>query len=106
MSNATYPLRIAKLLCYSSATDVTYDDRVAIKKISPFEHQAYCQRTLREIMILCRFQHENVRARCSLLVRPYGHSLTTLRPHRSQSQAALVASLRSAIWLPLHRTCR
>lgn len=34
--------------------------RVAIKKISPFEHQTYCQRTLREIQILLRFHHENV----------------------------------------------
>ena len=36
------------------------DKRVAIKKISPFEHQTYCQRTLREIKILTRFKHENV----------------------------------------------
>lgn len=34
--------------------------RVAIKKISPFEHQTYCQRTLREIKILLRFNHENI----------------------------------------------
>lgn len=34
--------------------------KVAIKKISPFEHQIYCQRTLREIKILTRFKHENV----------------------------------------------
>jgi mitogen-activated protein kinase 1/3 len=34
--------------------------RVAIKKISPFEHQTYCQRTLREIKILTRFKHENI----------------------------------------------
>uniref|UniRef100_A0A8C1VLH0 Mitogen-activated protein kinase n=2 Tax=Cyprinus carpio TaxID=7962 RepID=A0A8C1VLH0_CYPCA len=34
--------------------------RVAIKKISPFEHQTYCQRTLREIKILLRFKHENI----------------------------------------------
>lgn len=34
--------------------------KVAIKKISPFEHQTYCQRTLREIKILTRFKHENV----------------------------------------------
>lgn len=34
--------------------------KVAIKKISPFEHQTYCQRTLREIKILTRFRHENV----------------------------------------------
>ncbi|CAB1341339.1 unnamed protein product [Coregonus sp. 'balchen'] len=31
------------------------DSRVAIKKISPFEHQTYCQRTLREIKILLRY---------------------------------------------------
>lgn len=34
--------------------------KVAIKKISPFEHQTYSQRTLREIKILTRFKHENV----------------------------------------------
>ena len=33
---------------------------MAIKKISPFEHQTYCQRTLREIKILTRFSHENI----------------------------------------------
>lgn len=33
---------------------------MAIKKISPFEHQTYCQRTLREIKILLRFRHENI----------------------------------------------
>ena len=30
--------------------------KVAIKKISPFEHQTYCQRTLREIKILTRYE--------------------------------------------------
>jgi len=43
-----------------SATDTISNQRVAIKKISPFEHQTYCQRTLREIKILTRFKHENV----------------------------------------------
>ncbi|XP_060067866.1 mitogen-activated protein kinase 1-like [Ylistrum balloti] len=45
-----------------SAIDTTTPkrERVAIKKISPFEHQTYCQRTLREIKILTRFRHENV----------------------------------------------
>lgn len=42
------------------ATDTETNDKVAIKKISPFEHQTYCQRTLREIMILTRFKHENI----------------------------------------------
>ncbi|XP_032443609.1 mitogen-activated protein kinase 1-like [Xiphophorus hellerii] len=43
-----------------SAQDNWTQQRVAIKKISPFEHQTYCQRTLREIKILLRFRHENI----------------------------------------------
>uniref|UniRef100_A0A9J2PPM4 Mitogen-activated protein kinase n=1 Tax=Ascaris lumbricoides TaxID=6252 RepID=A0A9J2PPM4_ASCLU len=43
-----------------SALDVETHERVAIKKISPFEHQTFCQRTLREIKILTRFKHENI----------------------------------------------
>lgn len=43
-----------------SAFDNHTNSRVAIKKISPFEHQTYCQRTLREIKILTRFSHENI----------------------------------------------
>lgn len=43
-----------------SAKDNKSLTKVAIKKISPFEHQTYCQRTLREIKILNRFKHENI----------------------------------------------
>ncbi|XP_072044482.1 mitogen-activated protein kinase 1-like [Amphiura filiformis] len=43
-----------------SAIDRKNGEKVAIKKISPFEHQTYCQRTLREIHILTRFKHENI----------------------------------------------
>jgi mitogen-activated protein kinase 1/3 len=43
-----------------SAFDHVSQTKVAIKKISPFEHQTYCQRTLREIKILTRFKHENI----------------------------------------------
>lgn len=43
-----------------AAFDNVTVSKVAIKKISPFEHQTYCQRTLREIKILTRFRHENV----------------------------------------------
>ncbi|GFO27629.1 mitogen-activated protein kinase [Plakobranchus ocellatus] len=43
-----------------SAFDNVSKQKVAIKKISPFEHQTYCQRTLREIKILTRFKHENI----------------------------------------------
>jgi hypothetical protein len=45
---------------FRSAYDSVTKTKVAIKKISPFEHQTYCQRTLREIKILTRFKHENV----------------------------------------------
>lgn len=37
-----------------------YNTKVAIKKISSLEHQTICQRTLREIKILSRFNHENI----------------------------------------------
>ena len=43
-----------------SAFDHNTQTRVAIKKITPFEHQCFCQRTLREIKILARFRHENI----------------------------------------------
>ena len=43
-----------------SALDTVTQEKVAIKKISPFEHQTYSQRTLREIMILVHFKHENI----------------------------------------------
>ena len=36
------------------------EDFYAIKKISSFDHQTYCQRTLREIKILLKFNHENI----------------------------------------------
>lgn len=44
------------------ATDKWSGNKVAIKKISPFEHTTYCQRTVREIKILNAFNHENVSA--------------------------------------------
>jgi len=43
-----------------SGLDNQLCQRVAIKKLSPFEHQCFCQRTLREIKILARFKHENI----------------------------------------------
>ncbi len=44
----------------ASAYDHKTQTRVAIKKITPFEHQCFCQRTLREIKILARLKHENI----------------------------------------------
>ena len=43
-----------------SAMDDVTKQKVAIKKMSPFEHQTYCQRTLREVKILTRLKHENI----------------------------------------------
>jgi len=43
-----------------SAMDNVTKQKVAIKKMSPFEHQTYCQRTLREVKILTRLKHENI----------------------------------------------
>ena len=61
MRCAVHNLSRLRLSAYpSSALDNMTSQRVAIKKISPFEHQTYCQRTLREIKILLRFHHENI----------------------------------------------
>ncbi|VDM22382.1 unnamed protein product [Hydatigera taeniaeformis] len=43
-----------------SAFDNQRNEMVAIKRITPFEHQTYCQRTYREIRILSRLDHENI----------------------------------------------
>lgn len=51
-----------------SAMDKIKQENVAIKKISPFEHQTFCQRTLREIAILKRFDHENVTEILNIMV--------------------------------------
>ncbi|KAK0132516.1 Mitogen-activated protein kinase 3 [Merluccius polli] len=71
-----------------SAMDNVTNQRVAIKKISPFEHQTYCQRTLREIKILLRFHHENIigindilrarRLECMRDVYPFTYIVQTL----------------------------
>ena len=49
------------LLSSRSAFDSQTLSNVAIKKISPFRSLSTCQRTLREIRILQRLKHENVR---------------------------------------------
>lgn len=43
-----------------SAIHAPSQRRVAIKKISPFDHALFCQRTLREIKLLRHFNHENI----------------------------------------------
>jgi mitogen-activated protein kinase 1/3 len=44
----------------SSAVDMRTGGRVAIKKITPFDHSMFCLRTLREIKLLRHFKHENI----------------------------------------------
>lgn len=44
----------------ASAFDTQLNEKVAIKRVSPFEHHTFCQRTLREIKILLHFKHENI----------------------------------------------
>ncbi|KAG4300867.1 hypothetical protein PCK1_002944 [Pneumocystis canis] len=44
----------------SSAIHKPSGQRVAIKKISPFDHSMFCLRTLREMKLLRYFNHENV----------------------------------------------
>ena len=43
-----------------SAIDSVSNQKVAIKKVTPFEHQTFCQRTLREVKILTQLKHENI----------------------------------------------
>lgn len=44
----------------AQCTDTTTNQAVAIKKSRPFEHQTHAMRTLREVKILNRMDHENI----------------------------------------------
>lgn len=44
----------------SSAVHLPSQTRVAIKRITPFDHSMFCLRTLREIKLLRHFNHENI----------------------------------------------
>lgn len=44
----------------SSALHKPSGQRVAIKKITPFDHSMFCLRTLREMKLLRYFNHENI----------------------------------------------
>ena len=43
----------------ASAMDTVPNTKVAIKRMSSFKHQTYCQRTLKEIKTLNKLKHEN-----------------------------------------------
>ena len=44
----------------SSAVHIPTQRKVAIKRITPFDHSMFCLRTLREIKLLRHFHHENI----------------------------------------------
>jgi mitogen-activated protein kinase 1/3 len=45
---------------HSSAVHKPSGQKVAIKKITPFDHSMFCLRTLREMKLLRYFNHENI----------------------------------------------
>lgn len=45
---------------HSSALHKPSQQKVAIKKITPFDHSMFCLRTLREMKLLRYFNHENI----------------------------------------------
>lgn len=48
------------LIHRSSALHKPSGQKVAIKKITPFDHSMFCLRTLREMKLLRYFNHENI----------------------------------------------
>ncbi|THX81503.1 mitogen-activated protein kinase [Aureobasidium pullulans] len=48
------------VVCGSSALHKPSGQKVAIKKITPFDHSMFCLRTLREMKLLRYFNHENI----------------------------------------------
>ena len=43
-----------------SAKDGKTGSKVAVKKVTPLTNQTFCQRTLREIILLSRIKHDNI----------------------------------------------
>lgn len=54
------PLSAICLTLNSSAIHKPSGQKVAIKKITPFDHSMFCLRTLREMKLLRYFNHENI----------------------------------------------
>ena len=52
--------RQIQLTWQSSAIHKPSQQKVAIKKITPFDHSMFCLRTLREMKLLRYFNHENI----------------------------------------------
>lgn len=58
---------------HSSALHIPTQRKVAIKRITPFDHTMFCLRTLREIKLLRHFHHENIIAILDILKPPSIH---------------------------------
>ena len=54
----------------SSAIHQPSQRKVAIKRITPFDHSMFCLRTLREIKLLRHFRHENIISILDILQPP------------------------------------
>mgnify|MGYP001657462937 CR=1 FL=1 len=59
MSGASVSLHSSSDI-FSSAIHKPSGQKVAIKKITPFDHSMFCLRTLREMKLLRYFNHENI----------------------------------------------
>jgi serine/threonine protein kinase len=55
-----YIVSVGCLTVDSSAVHKPSGQKVAIKKITPFDHSMFCLRTLREMKLLRYFNHENI----------------------------------------------
>lgn len=56
MSEVIRMVGCIELIYYSAATHIASATKVAIKRIMPFDHAMFCQRTLREIKLLRHFR--------------------------------------------------
>jgi len=79
---------------YSSAQHGPTGRRVAIKRITPFDHSMFCLRTLREIKLLRHFNHE-----VRVDVPRWTRAMPVLGPARS---SFLVSSCSSPLWSHLN----
>ncbi|KAK0203862.1 kinase-like domain-containing protein [Desarmillaria ectypa] len=59
-----------------SAIHIPTQRKVAIKRITPFDHSMFCLRTLREIKLLRHFHHENIISILDILRPPSLHDFT------------------------------
>ncbi|KAG5651647.1 Mitogen-activated protein kinase 2 [Sphagnurus paluster] len=59
-----------------SAIHIPSQRKVAIKRITPFDHSMFCLRTLREIKLLRHFHHENIISILDILRPPSIHEFS------------------------------